>query len=237
MKLSLKKIITWAAIIICVIACAFIIITDSFGIEINIIKHHDTQLNGLTLKFYGDLKEIKLLKVYDGSTRRATLKISVDKAILEEAHTFQPYLDDLNGDGHLDLIVPHSKDDNQDFRYAAFLWDRNSSMFTDSGALNDIANISLNTDTGTITSTMLIRTLIAEEQPNLPEIYETRKVLTEYKMIDDYFVAYREVALTYYSETDIYCYSIYDYDPELEKLVYTDEQWISAEKAQNITLS
>ena len=194
------------------------------------------QLNGYTLKFYGDFEKTHILKVYEGSVRRATLPISIENDIFEEANKFIPYFEDINGDGHPDLFVPHSKDTNLNFRYAVFLWNNKASMFTDIGVLNDLANIKVNTDQNTVSSSMLIRTVIEEAKPNIPEIYTTEKIFTEYKIIDDVFVKYNEISLTYYSETDIYCYSIYEYDIETKTLECVEERWLSEEKADEITI-
>ena len=231
-----KNIIFYVVAICCIIVCLFIIITNVFNIELYLIKHHEMQLNEYTLKFYGDFEKTHVLKVYEGSIRRATVPILVENEIFDEANKLIPYLDDVNGDGHLDLFVPHSKDNNLDFRYAIFTWDNNSSMFTDTGVLYDLANIDVDLNENTVTSKMLLRTVVAEAQPNLPEEYELKNVYTEYKLIDGAFVSYRELSLTYYSESDIYCYSIYEYNSESKELEYLDEQWIDAEDAQNITL-
>jgi hypothetical protein len=194
------------------------------------------QLNGYTLKFYGDFEKTHILKVYEGSVRRATLPISIENEIFDEANKFIPYFEDINGDGHPDLFVPHSKDNNLDFRYAIFIWDNKVSMFTDTGVLNDLANINVNIDQNTVSSSMLIRTVIVDEQPNLPEIYTTEKVFEEYKFIDGTCVKYKEISLTYYSETDIYCYSTHEYNSETKEFECLDEQWLSEEKASEITI-
>ena len=236
MKKKRKNIIFYAAVICCIIVCLFIIITNVFNIELYLIKHHEMQLNEYTLKFYGDLEKTHILKVYEGSIRRATVPLLVENEIFDEANKLMPYLEDVNGDGHPDLFVPHSKDNNLDFRYAIFIWDNNSSMFTDTGVLCDLANIDVDLNENTVTSKMLLRTVVAEAQPNLPEEYELQNVYTEYKLADGAFVEYRKLSLTYYSESDIYCYSIYEYNSETKELECFDEQWMDAEEAKNITL-
>ena len=236
MKRKRKNIIFCIAVICCIIVCLFIIITKVFNIELYLIKHHEMQLSEYTLKFYGDLEKTHILKVYEGSIRRATLPISIENEIFDEANKLIPYLDDVNGDGHPDLFIPHSKDNNLDFRYAIFTWDNESEMFTDTGVLGDLANIEVDLNENTITSKMLLRTGVTESQPNLTEEYELKNVYTEYKLADGAFVEYRKLSLTYYSESDIYCYSIYEYNSETKELEYFDEQWMDAEEAKNITL-
>ena len=236
MKKKRKNIIFCIAVICCIIVCLFIIITKVFNIELYLIKHHEMQLSEYTLKFYGDLEKTHILKVYEGSIRRATLPISIENEIFDEANKLIPYLDDVNGDGHPDLFIPHSKDNNLDFRYAIFTWDNESEMFTDTGVLGDLANIEVDLNENTITSKMLLRTGVTESQPNLTEEYELKNVYTEYKLADCAFVEYRKLSLTYYSESDIYCYSIYEYNSETKELEYFDEQWMDAEEAKIITL-
>ena len=236
MKKKRKNIIFYVVAICCIIVCLFILITNVFNIELYLIKHHEMQMGEYTLKFYGDLDKTHILKVYEGSIRRATLPISVENEIFDEANKLTPYLDDVNGDGHPDLFVPHSKDDNLDFRYAIFTWDNESEMFTDTGVLGDLANIEVDLYENTVTSKMLLRAEVAGTQPNLTEEYETKNVYTEYKLIDGNFVAYREISLTYFLAENIYCYSIYEYNSQTNELEYFDEQWMDAEEAKNIIL-
>lgn len=236
MKKKRNNIIFYVTVACCIIVCLFIIIVNSFNIDLYLIKHYDMQLNGYTLKFYGDFDKTHILKVYEGSVRRATLPISIENEIFDEANKFIPYFDDVNGDGHPDLIVPHSYDANSNFRYAVFPWNNASSMFTNTNVLNDLANITVNTDQNTVSSSMLIRTVVAEEQPNIPEIYMSEKIYTEYKLIEGSFVKYMQRSLTYYSETDIYCYSTYEYNNETKEFECLDERWLSEEKAADINI-
>ena len=176
MKKKRSNIIFYVAIICCIIVCLFIIITNVFNVELYLIKHHEMQMGEYTLKFYGDMEKTRVLKVYEGSIRRASLPLSVENEIFDEANKLAPYLEDVNGDGHPDLFVPHSKDNNLDFRYAVFIWDNKNAMFTDTGVLGDLANIDVDLNENTVTSKMLLRTVIAEAQPNLPEEYESKNV-------------------------------------------------------------
>ena len=50
------------------------------------------------------------MKIYDGTIRRATANIYIDPILFEEINLFLPYSDDLNGDGHPDILIPHSKE-------------------------------------------------------------------------------------------------------------------------------
>ena len=232
-----KIIILSVAILLCLAACFFVLATDFWGMNINIIKHHEMQLEGFTLKLYGDLNDVRCIKVFEGKIRRATADISVDTSLLDQANSFIPYLDDLNGDGHLDMLVPHSKDADSQTRYAALIWDNSIEMFYKAEALSDIANIKTDPQNGTLKSSLSTYTVVIPEQPNAPEIYEERRSLTEYRIIDSEYIPFREVALTYYSDTNMYCYSTYDYNEETKELTYTDEQWLTPKKAEEIVLS
>ena len=230
-----KNIFLLIAIIICSALCIFLFLTNVLGL--NIVRHHTMQLDGFTLKFYGSFSEVTTLKIYDGAIRRATLDFSADPDIFSDPSKYQPYLEDLNSDGHPDIIVPHSKDHTDSTRYAAFLWDNEAKMFTDTGVLNDIANIKINKDDHSLTSYMVLHTTIYEEQLNIPEMYEERQILKEFKIIADKYTLFREYSLIYYSESDIYCYSKYDYDAENGELICTSESWLTAEQATKIELS
>ena len=235
--MKLKNTLLIILVTVCALACAVMLLTNIFDLELNPIKLHQHQLGEFTLKLYGNLSECRIVKVYDKSVRLATLKLNVDKELLSESSLFDPYLTDINGDGHLDLIIPHSKDSNQSIIYSAFTWDNEIRQFIPQTALTKLANIEINTDNNTIASTVNTRIVIAEEQANVPEVFEDETCFTEYKLIENIFVPFRERSLTYYSDTDIYCYSIYDYNEKTKELEYTDEQWITEEEAKNIKLS
>lgn len=230
-----KNIFLSIAIIICAILCIFLFLTNVLGL--NIVKHYSMQLGDFTLKFYGNFSEVTTLKIYDGAIRRATLEFSADRDIFYDPSNYDPYFDDLNGDGHPDIIVPHSKDHSTSNRYAAFLWDNETKMFIDTGVLNDVANIKINKDDYSLTSYMVLHTTLFEEELNMPEMYEESQILKEFKIIDGNYILYREYSLTYYSETDIYCYSKYEYDKDSDELVCSSENWLSPEEAAKIELS
>ena len=103
-----KNLILIVAIAVCFIACLLLLLVNVF--DLNIIKHHDIQIGDLNVKYYGNFKTVKTVKIYDGSIRRGTFELSVDNEIIENSNEYPPYLEDINMDGHEDVMIPHSKD-------------------------------------------------------------------------------------------------------------------------------
>ena len=229
-----KNTLLYIAIIIVILACLFVLSVKTLGL--NIIKHHDTQLSGLTIKYYGGFNGINIVKVYDGAIRRGTFELSVSKDVIDSINKNPPYLYDLDRDGSEDLLIPHSSDKNGDIRYAVFFWKNNVSMYEASEILHDVANLKIDDD-HSITSSVSLHTVIHPEENNLPEIYEDRTILTEFKLSPDGFKLLREYTLVYYSENDIYCYIKHDYNTDTGELVSAVEDWLTPEEASKIQLS
>ena len=229
-----KNTILFIAIIVVILACLFVLSVNT--LDLNIIKHHDTQLRNLSIKYYGDFDSINVVKVYNGAIRRGTFDLSVSEDVIDSINKNPPYLYDLDRDGIEDLLIPHSSDKNGDIRYAVFFWKNDVSMYEASELLRDLANVKIDDD-HSITSSVSLHTVIHPEENNLPEIYEEKTVITEFKLCEDSFKLLREYTLIYYSENDIYCYIMNDYDTKTGELVSAIEDWLTPEEASKIQVS
>ena len=79
---------------------------------------------------------------------------------------------------------------------------------------------------------MELRIVIAPEDKNVPEVYEKHYVNTQYKLSENTFIPLHEDTLIYYSENDIYCNVIKNYDPENGELIFENEDWMTPEEAE-----
>ena len=226
-----KNLILIVAIAICFIACILLILVNVLGI--NIIKHYDTQIGAFDIKYYGNFNTVKAVKIYEGAIRRGTFDLFVDKEIIENSNEFPPYLEDINADGHEDIVIPHSKDSTDTQRYAIYLWNNNTAMFEECTAMQDVSNLTKG-DNNNYFSSMTVHKVIYEEQINIPEIYEEHKINTEYTLIDGKLYLSKNNTLIYYSETDIYCYVTTDYDPTSGEIIYSLEDWMSEKEVSKI---
>ena len=226
-----KNIILCIAIAICLIACIFVLLVKVF--EINLIKHDSIQTGGFNVKYYGTFDGVKLVKIYDGVIRRGTFELTVDKELTDKSNENPPYLKDINLDGHEDFLIPHSKDKNGDLRYAAFIWNNEIKMFEASELLGDIANMSMD-EVDVLHSSMTIYNVVFPGGHNVPEEYEEHHITAQYKLVNGKFQPLREYDLIYYSESDIYCYSKKDYNPENGELVEFEEDWMTPEEAEEL---
>ena len=226
-----KNIVLFIAIALCLVLCLFVFLIKV--VEVNIIKHDEITLGELSVEYYGGFDIVRIVKVYDGAIRRGTFELSVDKELLDRSNECPPYLDDLNGDGHEDILIPHSTDSNLDVRYAAFIWNNETKMFEECELLADIANISIN-DSDVLSSNMELRIVTIPEQKNIPEEYEKYYISAEYKRADGKITPIRQYTLIYYSENDIYCHVMEDYNPENGELISTVEDWMTPEEAEKL---
>ena len=226
-----KKLILIISIIICLLACIFLLLVNVFGL--NLIRHEDIQIDNISLKYYGNLNSVKVVKIYDGAIRRGTFEIGVDKSILEKSNEYSPYLDDINQDGHKDILLPHSFDQSNSIRYSVYIWNNVSKMFEETEELTDVANLTFD-DEGNLLSFVNIHKTIFPADKNVPEIYESRRISKKFKLIDGAFHLVSDYTLIYYSETDAYCYSMTDYDPVSGEIVSLTEDWMTEKEAAQI---
>ncbi len=226
-----KNVILIAAIIICLGICILLLLVNVLGL--NIIKHEDIQLPLFSVKYYGNFNSAKIVKIYDGAIRRGTFELEVDKNILENSNEYSPYQDDINHDGHDDILIPHSLDENASIRYAVFMWDNENKMFKQTDTLCDVANLTVD-ENGNLHSFLNLHKTIYPADKNVPEIYETHHIATEYKLIDGDFCLLRNYTLIYYSETDTYCYVTTDYDTASGEIISSVEDWMSEEESSKI---
>ena len=229
-----KNTIFGVAVLVLAIACLFLFSVKALGLSI--IKHHETQLNDLTIKYYGDFNNIKAVKVYDGAIRRGTFELSISDEIIDTINQFPPYLLDLDRDGFDDLLIPHSNDNTGEKRYAVYFWNNDIAMYKESEAFSDLANIIIGDD-HSIKSTVSLHNVLYSAQTNVPEIYEEKTIIKEFILKEDGFHILREYTLIYYSENDIYCYVTVDYDTETDEIISSVEDWLTPEQASKIELS
>ncbi|MBR2387588.1 MAG: hypothetical protein IKB02_02330 [Clostridia bacterium] len=226
-----KNIILIAAIALCLAACILLLLVNVF--KLNIIKHGDIQLLNISVKYYGNFNSVKAVKIYDVSIRRGTFELTVDKSILDNSKEYAPYLDDLNGDGHNDILIPHSLDANNSIRYALYIWNNENKMFEGYNDLADLANISFNEE-GNLTSFSNLHNVIFEAQANVPKVYENHRIITEFKLVDGIFRMVSKNELIYYSDTDIYCLVTTEFDDKTGEVVSFIEDWLNEKEASEI---
>ena len=225
-----KNIVLYIAIALCALACIFVLLIKVF--DLDLIKHNSVQVGEFNVKYYGDFDSVHSIKIYDDLVRRGSFDLEADKAVITKLNENSPYLDDLNGDGHEDMVIPHSKDYNGNLRYAVFLWNNDTKMFEASEALCDIANVSI--DDGIISSSMTLYKTVWEGGINLPEEYEKSYVSAEYQIANGKVMPLREYTLIYYSENDIYCHVKNDYNTENGEIAQFEEDWMTPEEAEKI---
>ena len=226
-----KNTLLLATVIICIIACLFALLVKAF--DLNIFKLYEIQLGDIYIKYYGGFDGIQIVKIYNGAIRRGTFELNVSEEIIETANENTAYLEDLNKDGHDDVLIPHSMDSSLAIRYSAFLWDNETKMFEKYEALSDIANISYEGDS--LYSNMSIKKVLYPEDKNVPEVYETYSINAEYIIYENAIRCLREYTLIYYSETDAYCYTKNDYDIKTGEIISSIDNWLTSEEVSNVT--
>ncbi len=224
-----KSIIIHLIIGIFVLISATVLIFSLVG-----TKHLEMRTGEYVLKYYGSFSEATKLKIYRNSKKLCTLEISIPADFLDGKP--EPYLDDLDLDGRDDLLVPHSTDLDGELRYSAYIYNNEEHAFVAAKALSDAANISVNVEKHVITSLTHMRKEIAPSHDNAPAVYEDSRILSTYEFRNGELIEAERKMITYYHETNYYCYSQYIFNEESQELECMLEDWFDPKELSKYVL-
>lgn len=143
----------------------------------------------------------------------------------DNSHGF--LLSDLNFDGNSDMLLKTAST-KAGIRYTAFLWDDTKEEYISNTSLSSLADIGMIASLKVITAKEYAYT-IDPAVGDTPEFFAERHSLVLYRWIDGKLTEVHRKDMTYYEESDIYCYAVYDLDGSGE-LELIRESWIDAEK-------
>ncbi len=186
----------------------------------------------MTVKVYGGTHGVRKLVVLaaDGSELcRIDHKCKTNEPYSpDDGEDYGFSIADLDFDGIPDLRVVSERNSDGDV-YACYISDGAGDFKLDA-ALSSLRGACWDAENETVSVTTRTHTELVS-YPNAPPIYtdETRKVFYGRDEDGGKLEVIREETLTYYSETEIYCYAIYEPNEDGE-LEVTDEHWILPDK-------
>ncbi len=184
---------------------------------------HTQTADGMTYTLYGGDRPEKLTVTKDGKTVFSVRKRGAPLTVGAEDQSLT--LCDLDFDGDTDIryltgITEHAR------HYSCYLWD--GETFVLHRGLSSLNNLEPDAESKELTSFQTELTIDPATQ-DTPAFDILLKRLTRYRWEDGEPVAFHRTELTFYEESDIYCYAIYELKEDGEWCP-TRESWITAER-------
>ena len=217
--------------IILIILCAIVafctlsvFIINVFDIKFNFVTYHSFEQDGYLFSFKGSHDTVRKMIIKKDSKKLCSLPFDSTSEIFENEFGFSAIFSDLNQDSKDDIILPCALDSDGDIHYSAFLADSSDSFISVEG-MNSLSNISIDEENGYVLTNEITKEILAEGTDTSPEFYVLRHSIARHGFENGKFITLEERAVTYYSENDYYCYSIYEHDEAFGGLKYVDEIW------------
>lgn len=189
----------------------------------------EIEADGMTYALYGNGRveqiEVRQDKKTIGTYQQKGLKENVLKPLGISDYGFR--LADLNFDGKADMQLMTVKTEGA-HRYATYIWDESRGEFAYHAALSALQNVTL-IDSLQALSAWEYEYTIDPATSDTPEFYTESNHFVLYRWIDGRLTEVHRKEKTYYQESDIYCYAVYDRD-ENGEMELTRESWVDPEK-------
>ena len=218
--------------IVLALAITLIKVTD---FKFDIITHHTENDGEYTFVFKGSFNNVRKLTIKKDSKNICTLPFYSDGDIFDDSYSVD--WKDINFDSYDDVILLCGRDEDGDLHYTAYIYDSESGKFISKDALMDLPNLTVDNEAKCLYTSYTTKTYIEDPTPNAPDNYEERRAIAKYEYIDGEPVNTTEKAITFYSETYYYCYSVYEYSEKYGKLTYSDEKWFAPKDIDKYPLS
>ena len=230
MKNKASKIIT-----ICLAVIAAALLISLLWLILNPVSYYEFEEDGYTFNYKGSFGKARRVVIKNDGGKISTVRIKSDTEIFESIEDFNAIISDINGDKEEDILLPTAHDDEGDVVYSIFIFD--DSKFTKYEDA-ELTNPNFDAETNIIYTEESIKLVIQEATKTNPEFYElTEKIAKHAFDGDGKLITLAERSIIYYSESDYYCYAIYEYSEETKDLAYVDEIWFDPIKLDKYPLS
>ncbi len=181
-----------------------------------------TELEGLTYSVRGTDGRARQLSVKRGGEVLWTTSVKADQDLGNTNGRFGLTVTDLNFDGLPDLVIAIRAEEECIYS-RCFLRDGDDVSFTENKALAALANVKADANLQAVFGYTTTR----EEKDGAKTLHDrtTKYVWHEGELVPEMYAA-----VTYYSETDMYCYSVALYDPAAEDYGSPSEKWMTPEQ-------
>ena len=213
-----------ALVILCaIILLPILVLAVDFGsvdISLNFIKYHSFEADGLSFDFYGSFGNVHKVKISENGKKICSLEVCADADIFDgEKDAVE--LCDVNSDGKSDLLILCAIDEDTDVHRKLFLYSSDSYRH-----ISDVDVVNFREDGPTLVCEDRQFRYMAETVEEYTVPYERSCVRTEYEYSEGTVRAERKYVLSYYSETFMYCFGVWEYNSELDELVSVSEDWM-----------
>lgn len=191
---------------------------------------YETTEGDLTFTLYGtgsgDKSKVERIVVTrDGKKVGTYDQVGLRRELAGDDYGFSTV--DLNFDGILDMRLKTAKK-TAGMQFACYLWDAEKGYYVYHPSLSALQNLTVADTISAITACEYEYT-VDPATGDTPEFYTERNAFVIYRWIDGKLNEVHRKELTYYEESDIYCYAVFDLDEDGE-MDTTRESWITADR-------
>lgn len=208
------------AVLICVL-----MLTVKFSdieLRLSVKKYHTCTADGREFRFYGSFGNVCKVKVYEDGDRLCTLNFDADADIFDDSVSDAVVLCDINADGENDILVLCAVDEDGDTHRRLFV--RAGEEYS---TMHDTDIVNYRFEDGVLVSESRDMRYLAEPVEEYVVPYEKYSERCEYEYYDGEIILARRVRVSYYSESDIYCFGWWEYDKEAHELMCISEDWLT----------
>ncbi len=190
---------------------------------------YSTEVGTRTYAVHGGNRPNRIV-VSEGGVTVWESKVSVKKTVGDRNGTYGLEILDLNFDGRSDIKLITDVDGSV-MANVCYLQQEDGS-YALSDALSALCNVGIDSEKKAVFSFAHGYSEDKKEYLDAPPSHISTDVTTAYTWENGALKPYRRVSLTYYSEQDVYCYSVSDYSDELEDFRDPDDTWLTPQEFQ-----
>lgn len=230
MKTKTSKIL-----IICLSVVTLALLVSLAALILNPVSYYEFEQDGYSFNYKGSFGKARRVIIKNDGKKISAVHIKSNANIFDSIEKFSAVIADLDGDSDEDILLPTAHDEESDVICSVLCFDGNEFVAYEGAAL---ANPTFDAESKIIYTEETVKLVIEEATKNSPEFYESTEKIAQHAFdADGTLITLAERAIIYYSETDYYCYSIYEYSEETKDLAYVDEIWFDPIKLDQYPLS
>ena len=183
----------------------------------------------------GTKKRAKQIVVKKGDEILFVEKVKVDRGVGSLGGTYGLEILDLNFDGYDDMMIVNEKADDQK-AYTCWIWDKDANTFALHKDLTGLCNVKSDPVLQAVFG--FSHTYSSEKAyDDAPASTVSTDTTTKYIWVDGKLTPQVKASITYYSETDLYCYSVAYYDQKSASFWDSDDKWLTPEEYKQQDMS
>lgn len=187
---------------------------------------YQVTVDNLTYTLRGASEHVEQITVTRGGKRIGSYrKRGIKGEIGGESYGF--FVSDLNFDGHLDMFLLISISETVQ-HYACYLWSPEQDTYLYDASLSALGGLEIDSERQWLTARDYTLT-IDPATDDTPEFDIRKDTFSIYRWQNGTLGEVHRKELTYYEESDIYCYTVWEMDTQGEWELLR-ESWVAAER-------